>query len=212
MTKIQCKNINVNIIWDIRTNMGMEASAWVKGVGENSFSCFKLVISKPNASHVSLIYCISLVKTVSPNWGFNCNIWFLSSCAKYTKHKKKKEKKITTLIRPPISYTVTPPITSRPTIDTRLCSEKRRMPLVGMCPQIPLHPALYILNTDTHTHFARHRRVCAGTMLEVSRLLATPIGHMTGSPQSIAVMWHQASKDSHALTVAAHVTEQSYYI
>lgn len=44
MTKIQCKNINVNIIWDIwKKNIRMEAFAWVKVVEENSFSCFKLV-------------------------------------------------------------------------------------------------------------------------------------------------------------------------
>lgn len=58
--------------------------------------------------------------------------------------------------------------------------------MVRTCPQIiqiPLHPLrslspLNLLNTDTHTHFVRHRCVCAGTMLEVSRLLAMPISHM----------------------------------
>lgn len=37
------------------------------------------------------VYCNSLVKTASSNWDHICNIWFLSSCAKYTKHVKQKQ-------------------------------------------------------------------------------------------------------------------------
>lgn len=58
--------------------------------------------------------------------------------------------------------------------------------------RIPLHPLRSLSplkffkhwHTHTHTHFARHRCVCAGTMLEVSRHLATPISHMiAGCPK-----------------------------
>lgn len=57
------------------------------------------------------VYCISLVKTVSTNWDRIRNIWFLSSCAKYTKKKPQTETKKLPhqFIKPPNSNTDKPP-------------------------------------------------------------------------------------------------------
>lgn len=50
MTKIQCKNINVNIIYDIQNKgLVMEAFAWVRIVKDDDFY-FKLVIHERSAT------------------------------------------------------------------------------------------------------------------------------------------------------------------
>lgn len=158
----------------MKKHIRMEAFAWVKVIEAKCFSCFKLAIEKRNASHFLTcgpIYCISLLKTVSPNWDYICNIWFLSSCAKYTKLKKERKKKVTTSIRRLISYTDTPLITPRTTINTKLealLGEEEdaidENVSVDKPHILPLHAPLTLsdtfLNTDTHTCCSALTCVC----------------------------------------------------
>lgn len=134
MTKIQCKNISGNIIWYLNKYIVMEASA--------RFTCFKLLTQKRYTTSHFLThtqeYCICLVKTISNNWDHFCNIWFLSSCAKYTNTKQKKETATTSIHktakfgqRHHLSKTST--TTSETTINNRHFSAPRHLFLPPTC-------------------------------------------------------------------------------
>jgi len=90
MTKIQCKNINVI------PNKDIVKEAFCMGYnGQRG----RLYMFYPEVIHniarttfltYTQVYCISLVKTISTNWDRIQNIWFLSSCAKYTETETKR--------------------------------------------------------------------------------------------------------------------------
>lgn len=137
------------------------------------------------------VYCISLVKTISTNWDHIRNIWFLSSCAKYTKNLKRKRKRKLLphqFIKPPNSNTDKPPlkmstITTQTTLNNRLEVREENDALgvndlktrifttAATLPNLPppLSQPLQLLNTDTH--IVRHHWVRAGMMQEVNSLL-----------------------------------------